>query len=471
MVAWRRGLTAALVVIAVLIGAACTTPPASRPGLVTVGRTRVVTVNLSARAAGVLPARYLGLSFESSAADSPGVFGDSGNLARLLENLGPGVLRFGGDSVDRSNEGPGPAALAALAKLTRVTRWSVIYSVSLGQFSAGQAGRDARAAERALGDRLAAIACGNEPDEFARNGVRRAGFTESGYLRQAAACMSVVRRVVPAGRIAGPDTSRVGWLTRYASAEKGWISLLTQHYYPLTDCGGPDGTAITLLSRATAVAEARTIRRAVTAALIAGVPLRMSETNSASCGGIQGVSNSFASALWAADYLLIGAEHGASGMNFHGSVTWRCNAYSPLCRTGAGHYMAEPVYYGLLFVHLLGIGRLLPVTVNSGPNLAAHAIRTPAGRIRVIVENLGGRAESVSLHAHAVSGQATVLRLTGPSAEATSGIRIQGAVVRPDGAFTPDPATHLACHFGTCEIRLSSYSAAIVTLPFSDARR
>jgi hypothetical protein len=460
----RRGLTAVpavavagLALALALVAAACTAAVASRAG--------VITVDLSGRTLGVLPPRYLGLSFESSSTDSSSDFEDSGDLPRLLENLGPGVLRFGGNSVDESDARPNPAALAALGELTRITRWNVIYSVSLGRFNAGQAGRDAGAAERAFGAHLIAVACGNEPDDFARNGVRPASFTEADYLRQAAACISAVRRAVPAARIAGPDTSHVRWLTRYAAAEKGRISLLTQHYYPLSDCNGPDGTAVTLFSRATVAAEARTISTAAAAARIAGVSLRMSETNSASCGGIKGVSNSFASALWAVGYLLTGAEHGASGMNFHGSMTSHCNAYSPLCRAGAGHYTVRPVYYGLLFTHLLGTGRVLPVTVSSAANLAAYAVRTPGGRVRVVIENLTGRAEKISLHAGTVSGPATIQRLTGPSPDATSGVRIQGAKVRPDGAFTPGAPGHLACQSGTCEIRLSSYSAAIVTLP------
>jgi hypothetical protein len=461
-VAWRPGLAAALAIAVaslatVLISAGCSAPAASR--------TSVVTVDESGRTLGTLPAYYLGLSFESSSIASAGGFDDSGNLPRLLENLGPGVLRFGGNSVDKSDTGPSPAALAAVAKLVRVTRWNVIYSVSLGRFNAGQAGRDARAVKQALGAQLSAIACGNEPDDFARNGIRAASFAEAGYLRQAAECISAVRLAVPEARIAGPDTSHVNWLARYAAAEKGQISLLTQHLYPLSDCNGPDGTTLTLLSRATAAAENRKIRTAAAAARTAGVPLRLSETNSASCGGIPGVSDSFASALWAVDYSLIAAQDGASGLNFHGSMTSHCNAYSPLCRASGAHYLTRPIYYGLLFAHLLGTGRLLPVTVNPAANLTAHAIRTPAGTIRVVIENLAGQAGNVALHAGIAGGLATVLRLTGPSLGATSGIRIQGAMIRPDGTFTPGPSAHLDCRKGTCDLRLSPYSAVIIALP------
>ena len=361
-------LIAALLTI--LASAGCAGPAPSRAA--------VVTVDLSGGTLGVLPDRYLGLSFESSSLDSAQDFEVSGNLPRLLENLGPGVLRFGGNSVDQPGTAPSPAALAALARLVRLTRWNVIFSVSLGQFSAAQATRDAAEASQALGPALTAIACGNEPDDFAGNGVRPASFTEAGYLSQAQTCIQAVRAAVPNVGIAGPDTSHAGWLARYASAERSEISLLTQHYYPLSDCHGRSGTAATLLSRATARAAVHRISAAAAAAHAQGVPLRISETNSASCGGIPGVSNTFASALWAVDYLLTGAQYGVSGMNFHGSMTSHCNAYSPLCRTSTSRFVVRPIYYGLLFTRMLGTGRLLPVTTRSR-NLAAHALRSSGG--------------------------------------------------------------------------------------------
>ncbi len=47
-----------------------------------------------------------------------------------------------------------------------------------------------------------------------------------------------------------------------------------------------------------------------------GIQYRLTESNDY-LGGVPGGSNSFASALWALDYMHWWAEHGASGVNFH----------------------------------------------------------------------------------------------------------------------------------------------------------
>ncbi len=48
-----------------------------------------------------------------------------------------------------------------------------------------------------------------------------------------------------------------------------------------------------------------------------GLPFRVDELNSVACGGKRGVSDTFASALWAVDSLFEMARVGVSGVNFH----------------------------------------------------------------------------------------------------------------------------------------------------------
>jgi hypothetical protein len=67
-----------------------------------------VTVNPHDHHQGPLPSAFIGLFYESSELNS-GVFTDAGNLPALLRNFGPGVLRFGGDSVDEGYAGQTPS--------------------------------------------------------------------------------------------------------------------------------------------------------------------------------------------------------------------------------------------------------------------------------------------------------------------------------------------------------------------------
>jgi hypothetical protein len=69
---------------------------------------------------------------------------------------------------------------------------------------------------------------------------------------------------------------------------------------------------------------------AVARASVPGIPLRIDEANSVSCGGVQGVSNTFGSALWATGYLGQAMAAGAAGINLHGHPL-SCTGYSPLC--------------------------------------------------------------------------------------------------------------------------------------------
>lgn len=414
-------------------------------------------------ALGSLAAGYFGFSFESNTDGvNSGDFDTVGNLPRLLTNLGQGVIRFGGNTVDEGYRAATPAGLAGLDRLTRAIRWKVLYSEDLGHFDRATVTQDARSVSTALGDRLSAIACGNESDYFFRK-LRPPTYSLHDYVPEANRCLAAVQAGAPTAKQAGPDTAGGAWLPDYAAAERGKADLLTRHYYPLSHCSDKNGTAAELLSRGVAQREAATITSAAQSVGKAGVPLRISETNSASCSGIPGVSNSYASALWAADYALIVAEHGAQGVNLHGQLGHNCAGYTPFCSVGPHMYQAMPVYYGLYFAHLLGTGRLLPTTVKTSDNIAAHAVLGTDGTVRVLVENLTPEPAAVAVNG-ADTTTATALHLTGPSPSATNGVRVQGAAVATDGSIRPGAADHVKCDQGGCALPLAAYSAAVLTL-------
>jgi hypothetical protein len=135
------------------------------------------------------------------------------------------------------------------------------------------------------------------------------------------------------------------------------------------------------------------------------VPYRMTEGNTCYRGGKPGVSDTFASALWAADYLLQLASLGYAGVNLHGGdaqmvanslggtlpgdelvlaahgnpATHPHPYYTPIAKID-GHYQLEPVAYGMKSVQAflndnpLVAAQMLPIEFNAGPvNATAYA--------------------------------------------------------------------------------------------------
>ena len=429
-----------------------------------------VTVNLTGTPRGTLASGYLGLSYESmprtnDGGVNSGKFDAVGNLPQLLRNLGTGTLRFGGNSVDRTYATATPAALQGLVRLADATGWRYVYSTNFAHYNASNTTADAAAVRTALGARLKSLVCGNEPDLYVNNAYRPAGYSSSAYVTDVNRCLNVLRAQAPGVPIGGPDTAGPGWLANYASSERGRVALLNNHHYPLSNCNGPNGTATGLIAASKRSSEAGLVASAATTARNNNMQLIMAEVNSAACGGISGVSNTYAAALWALDYVFAGVQNGAQGMYFHGALDRACTGYTSLCETAANQYRPQPIYYGLLFAKLAGVGAMLPTAISSPSNLAAHTVRASDGTIRVVLANLSADTIQTSLWAGTRNGAGSLIRLTAPSLTATSGVQIQGAAVATNGTFTPGAASPVSCTSGTCPVTLAPFNAVVVTLP------
>jgi hypothetical protein len=302
----------------------------------------------------------------------------------------------------------------------------------------------------------------------------------------------VIAAAAPGLPLAGPDTAGTGWLAAYGRDERPGLAFLTQHFYPLTRCAGARPTIGDLLSPTTATREMQVAQAAVAAARADGLPVRFDETNSASCGGQDGVSNTLASALWMTRWLLLVGEAGISGVEVHGGLA-ACRGYSPLCVPGAtgasgatapgidavadaslgagpadaDELAVQPDYYGMLLAHLLEGGRFVPARFAGPGSISAFAAVMPDGSTRVVLDDtdpLVGRTITI----RGPAGRASVLRLTGPSLGATSGIRFGGASVGRDGTWRPDrPETIRPSDGGAGGVRIAigPASAALVTFP------
>ncbi len=430
-----------------------------------------VSVNLAGKTTGKISNGSIGLAFESSTLNNGYRYDAVGDLPKLLTNLGVGVLRFGGDSVDSDFTGTTPRVADNLARLAKATGWSVLYSEDLVNFNAAQVKADAKDVYSALGSKLFAFGCGNEPDMYGPDHNRSASYSISDYLAQVNACYKAIRAGAPKAPLEGPDVAwNPQWLSAFAVQDAKAVKAISAHFYPL-GCNkpgdNPSTLMSTLLSSSLAGKEVTRFDTDLGAVNGYGRPFILSETNSACSGGVPGLSNSYAAALWAIDYILSAAQHGVSEINFQGGLNTLCGGYTVLCQTAVFEYAPQPIYYGMLFAHLFNAGGFLPVTVTAkGGHLVAFANKpAKTGSKRVMLENLSPALASTTLHLSGYHGPVSVIRLTAPSVLATSGIKIQGAAVAADGAIkTGKPSTVECGSSGNCALTLAPYSAALVTL-------
>jgi hypothetical protein len=491
----RMPVALALALVLVLIAASgasaeAKAKPKPSPKRASSGETSVsVSVDRTHPGAAV-PQGFLGLSFEMTALAQFARYSDRGNLVTMLRSLGPGLLRFGGVSADTriawtDTRTPRPAwatnvvdpdDLRELAALASASGWHVVLTVGIVHFEPQAAAREVASAKAALGEWLAAIEIGNEPNSYTQHAMRSEPWGFSQYAEEVATYRSAIEAAAPGIPIYGPDVSGSSafetWGPGEAVAEQP--ALLTGHHYPLGCEQQPPPSITRLLSPSIRAKEVASVRRYVAISRAGNLPFRLDETNSVSCGGVAGISNTFASALWAAGFLPEVMAAGAVGVNMHGNPT-NCNGYSPVCAAGpyelsTGELVAQPEWYALLMARELIGAQPLPTTVRvkpTGANVQVSGFQAPNGALRFVVvdyDPLGKRGIVVKLKVGAGFSGASTIALTGPSLSATSGTELGEREVAADGSWQPGPAAASAVRSGVVSIGVPAASAALVTV-------
>ncbi|GIM91152.1 glycosyl hydrolase family 79 C-terminal domain-containing protein [Paractinoplanes toevensis] len=447
-----------------------------------------VTVSVdSAHPGGRLAADAVGLSFEMRELGIGNLDPAKGNMTQLMRTLGPSNLRIGGNTLDRDTlwvpagqtpPDPKPAwvedivtpnDLKRLRSLLDATNWKAEVGVNVGRWDPALAADQVRTMDRILGKRLVAVECGNEPDQWEGKALRPPGFAYPQYHADWSACADVVGH----GRIAGPDTAGTSssWASSLAADEHARMSMLTVHQY----ASGPDITIDRMLAPGQITAQLKAVSSNLAAATANGLPMRVDEANSAYSGGVDGVSNKYASALWVIDYGLSMAQAGMAGVNIHGGLgvcndpIWngKFQRYTPICASSKAYELAQqykvmPIYYGIWMTRQLGSGRFLPVTVNSTNNISAYAVKGNDGRTRIAVVQKDTAPAEITLAVGGRDRAASVLAMTGTGLdqEATT---IQDATVDAAGRFHPVPSS-ARVEAGQLTLTVAAGSAVVVTL-------
>ena len=406
-----RARCATLLVAAVLVGACGATHDAAHAPAAGV----VVEVD-AARAGREVPRSFLGLSIEW---DSVGAYaGPAGRrsaglralLAPLVARTGGLALRIGGDTADqawwnsRGRPRPAtvlqdvtPATLDAVAWLARGLRGPVTLDLNLPLGDPHNALALARAARRRLPlGSLETLEIGNEPDLYTRGRVfhvpghvhvrlrKRARYDAGAYRRDVTAYLDLLsRRPRPAARLAVAGFAGPGWwpsLPALVRSAAGRVGALSAHLYALPRCGGPAPPVSWLLTSAASRGRAATLAPLVAIGRANGLPVRVTELNSAACGGRPGLSDSPAAALWLTDTLFALLRDGVDQADVH---TWAHARYAPFDVAGTRATARPPLTAMLAFARAAPPMSRLVATGGRLGALRAWATVDRAGTVRV----------------------------------------------------------------------------------------
>ncbi|MGA8413646.1 MAG: hypothetical protein WB756_17960 [Xanthobacteraceae bacterium] len=426
---------------------------------------------------------FIGLSYESSAL-AGGDFFTLGNTSvlGLVRRLGPnGVIRIAGNTSEhtvwRSRDPPAsqqsfvltPASIDQLAAVLRMLGWKLIFGLNLARGTPEQAADEAAYVTRAVGDHLLAFQIGNEPDGFGRwTAVRPNTYDVAAFLTEWRLFHDAIRARVPDARFAGPDVAaETAWVGALARGDPAGLVLLTRHYYADGPAGAPHvGLAKLLRSDQQIVPALEQLKQD---SRTYQLPFRIAEANSVYNEGQPGVSDTLGAALWGAELMFQLAAAGAAGINFHAGVhnlrPGEDKAYTPIARADGGRYRAAPLYYGMLMFTQAARGALVPVrTAPESAELRAMATRDQDGSLRLslINKDVGRDARVVVDPGHRFAA-ASLMRLAGPSADATTGVTLGGASVDELGEW--DPRVEVVRFAGPeITINLPAASAAVLTM-------
>ncbi|MGA9859960.1 MAG: glycosyl hydrolase family 79 C-terminal domain-containing protein [Solirubrobacteraceae bacterium] len=470
-----------------------------------VARADTITASVSSTPTGqVMAPGYIGPSFEFRAlhqytgrdprAVDPVLLG-------LLSGLAPGqspVIRIGGNSTDgswwpvRGTIAPGGVYYPITNGWLRTTQAlaadlhaKLILGINLAAGRPGIAAAEGRAFAQGIGRRyISDLEIGNEPDLYGvfpwykdnRGHLYRArsrGYDLAAYTKQ----FTQWGRVLPRIPLAGPAVSGPNWMKRLSTfiAAEPRLGLVTYHRYPLRACttnpSDPSYPSIpNLLADASSSGLAAPLAAYAATAHRHKLAFRVAEMNSASCEGAKGVSDTFASALWALDTMFDFQAAGVDGVNFHMLPGSNYELFTVShTSTGAWQAFVHPEYYGLqMFAQAFPpAARRLAVSAPAGP-VKVWATQGDDGTERITVINKdAANAHDVAVGVPGATTPASVEALTAPAVNSTDGVSLGGQSYGDEtttGTLGPPSTTPVAPVGGTYTVSMPPGSAALLTI-------
>jgi hypothetical protein len=491
----RAGFALLALLVLVVGASACSSSSAN-------GATGGATVQVSKVSVGpAVPSGFVGISMEykgleAYAGSNPRSV--NGAFVQLLRNLSPSsgfVLRIGGDSTDWSWWPVPHLAKPGGVKYSLTPTWAgvakavatalkghLILGVNFEADSRAVAATEASQLLNRVGrSSIEALELGNEPELYASFAWYKNAAGQKVYGRprgygapQAASDFANIASALPSAPMAGPSAGSEKFLSSLGSfiARQSRLKLVTVHAYPLKHCVPTKfATASQLFQTVSLQGLANMIGGWVGTAHHHGLPLRVDEMNSVSCGGQRGLSNSFAPALWALEMLPDLVRAGVSGVNFH-TVPGGNNALLAASEShGRWQVSTQPEYMGLLaFSQIAPAGsHLLRTSAPKLPDVDEWAAQS-GGQTRVVFVNSGRSGQRLNVQVSGATGNGAITHLQASGLGATSGVTLDGQHLDgATGALSGAPAVTSVApgKSGAYSISIPAHSATILTVAAS----
>lgn len=214
-------------------------------------------------------------------------------------------------------------------------------------------------------------------------------------------------------RLEGPDLASGHWARaagRFMRADPP--AQLTGHFYP-TVASGPRASATRkrLLSRYTDLQQVTQLGWLISASRATGRPAVISESNSASRGGLPGLSDSPVASVWAVRYVLGALLFGFRQVYFHSAGT----SYDPLVFNADGTITRRPLASALAFMSRWIVAPSRLRSISRAPGLLEVSVSGP-GSESVILSSFARSTVRVPLRVSTRSGSVEVDTLSTLSA-------------------------------------------------------
>lgn len=353
-----------------------------------------------------------------------------------------------------------------------------------------------------LQDKLIALQIGNEPDLYAAHGHRDNGYSPATYSDEFGSCASALAAadIRVQDFLIGPSVATGDWVpedvwnTGFIDRHRESLGILAVEHYPDNNCfamyganGSPkvDQDEFPLFLNHTApVSLIQPYLNSSQIALGLGLPFYMLETNTASCGGFSGISNSYGAALWALDYGLQLAYSNFSGGMLHvGGQNVFYNPFTapPGSRSAYSEFTIGSIFYSALILGEAlgpsGTAQVLDIGGNEGSIWTPqYAIYENGALARVALFNYvtdasGAHNYAVTIRAAGLPGSVRVkyFESAAASVAAVSDISYAGQTFgntfEVDGVLRGDLDVHtVTCDGESCNISVPAPGFALVFL-------